>query len=170
MDPQTLAHAVEYTEHLFTRYLSGFQDDTRTTMTTDLPNHPIWMLGHCALSMNRLAERFDGQGLPETDYVPGGDDLRFDPDLVSKGSVPLEDPARYPGLARGLEVFRAAITRLAGAVRGTSAEMLDTPTVHHGTTLTNGELVLRICFHNGCHAGQLTDLRRAIEFPRVIPD
>ena len=173
MDPHTLARAVEMTEGLFTRFLSGFDDTSRTTQAPGVPNHAIWILGHCGLTMHRVAHLLDGAPLPDSDYIIGdgtsGTPDLFDTATVCKDSTPRDEPDAYPLLARGLDAYTAAIRRLASAVRGSSTESLQQPIEWHGARLTHGELVLRVCFHNGCHAGQLTDLRRVLGLPMVIP-
>ena len=68
------------------------------------------------------------------------------------------------------ECFNAAIKRLAAAARSSSPDILAEEVSMHGAALTRGELILRMCFHNGFHAGQLGDLRRTLEMPRIIAD
>lgn len=173
MDPETLAHAVEYTEDLFTRFLAGFDETTRARQSDHLPNHATWLLGHCALTMHRVAGVIDDAPIPGSDFQPGKDPLddpdRYVIEMVCKESIPSDDAALYPSLARSESIFRSAIARLASAVRGATSSTLGEPMTWHGTALTRGELVLRVCFHNGCHAGQLVDLRRAMSLPTVIP-
>ena len=155
---------------LLTRFLDGFDDENRTTQAAGLPNHAAWTLGHCALTMHRLAEALDGKALPEQDFVQGdrrdGDHRRYDTESICFGSVPMVDPGRYPGLERGRQIFEAAVERLACAVE--ASQSLDEPLQWHGQAIKAGRLVARVAFHNGCHGGQLTDLRRALGFPPVI--
>jgi hypothetical protein len=46
--------------------------------------------------------------------------------------------------------------------------VLDQAVSWHGGEITLRSLVIRVAFHNGAHAGQLTDLRRALGLERVI--
>jgi hypothetical protein len=135
-----------------------------------LPNHPLWLLGHCALTMTRLAARLDGQPLPDLDFVEAarGDETRFGTESICQGSTPLTDVAAFPPLPRAIEIYRAAIARLAKATRTVVEETLHQEIDWHGSSLTLGQLILRVCFHNGCHAGQLVDLRRSLQLPPVI--
>lgn len=170
--PETLAHAVDLSKPLLTRYLAGFDDGTCTRQAPHLPNHAAWTLGHCALYMHRLAERIDGGGLPEPDFSPGVDPARarFGTEEVAMGSRPVDDPARYPSFARCVEVYERACDRLAGAVRGTTPEGLAMPMAWgaSGASFPVGTLVLRVVFHNGSHTGQLADLRRALGFKGIL--
>jgi hypothetical protein len=169
---ETLAGAVRSSRDLFLRFLAGFDESSRTRSAPSLPNHAAWTLGHCALTMHRGAERLDGAPLPETDFVTGdgtaGDAERFDTESVSFASAPADAPDRYPTLARSREIFVAACDRLERAARAASGETMQAEATWGSSTITNGDLVARLCFHNGTHAGQLVDLRRALGFDSVI--
>lgn len=98
------------------RYLAGFDDANHTSQAPNLPNHAAWSLGHCAMYMNRVAERLDGGPMPESDFIvgdmtkppadpisPRGDKTRFHTESISFGSKPSADPAathRSPAASR----------------------------------------------------------------------
>src|SRR6185295_4357634 len=96
-------------------YFPGFTDANHTKQATHLPNHFAWQMGHLALVMFRIAEKFDGVGLPGDMFEPGdhGDATHFGIDSVSFKSVPTDDPARYPKCATCVEIFGEACERLA---------------------------------------------------------
>lgn len=163
------------------RYLAGFDDATRVKQSASLPNHVAWCLGHCALTMHRVAERLDGGRMPETDFilgdpmkppadplVPRGDATRFHTESVAFASVPSADADRYPPLARCVEVYNRACDRLAAAVRAATDIALDTPTKWGPTEIPLHLACLRMIFHNGFHTGQIADLRRALGFRSVL--
>jgi hypothetical protein len=160
------------TKSFFVRFVNGFEDSTRTTQAENLPNHIAWSLGHCALTMNRAAERFDGKPLPETDFIMGdganGDSSHFDTESVCFDSTPQADPENYPTLERATVIFEAACDRFAQAVRNTTDTKLDEMIDFHGNEVPLYTLIMRLCFHNGAHAGQIIDLRRSLSMPRVI--
>ena len=166
------ADSILATKPLFMRFLTGFDDSSRTTQTPHLPNHVIWTLGHLAMTMHRLAGRFDGSDLPDADFVTGdgtaGGEQRFDTESVSIGSQPTDDPSLYPTLARGAVIFEQACDRFAAAVRAGGEAKLDETLDWHDGQMPLWSLVARVCFHNGTHAGQLTDLRRALGMAPVI--
>ncbi len=173
MSPQVvLAECVLVSRDMFVRGLDGFDESNRTTQTPDLPNHLVWNLGHCALTMHRAAERADGEPLPESDFITGdgtaGDANRFHAEAVSFGSKPTNDPDSYPTLARAREIFEAASERLAQTIRAMSAEKLDEKTTWGVGETTIASLMMRMCFHNGAHAGQVLDLRRALHLRALI--
>jgi len=174
IDPETLARTLESTRPLFLRFLAGFDDSNRTRQADGLPNHVAWTLGHCALTMHRVAERYlnDGRSLPESDFFTGsgasGTKDRFDTESVCFASAPVDDPERYPTIERSRDIFESACDRFARAIREISPDRLNESIPWHDGEMPLYALVMRICFHNATHAGQLTDLRRALGLPPVI--
>jgi len=174
---ETLAKAVLATRPLMIRYLAGFDEDNRTAQAPSLPNHPAWILGHCALTMHRLGGHLDGKPIPETDFVTGegrgggeagGSPETYDTERICFDSEPVADPSLYPTLSRSVEIFSRACERLAEAIRSVPDERMDEEMTWGGAPFPISALVIRVCFHNGTHAGQLTDLRRALRLDRVI--
>ncbi len=176
-DPASLAHAVRLSETLFLRFLAGFDDTNRTAQAPGLPNHLSWTLGHCALTMHRAADVVEGfiepQVLPTGDWIAGdgsaGDPGRYDTESVCVGSVPTPEAKRYPRLARARDIFHAGVERLATTASSASPQTLAREIRWGKAELAAGDLVLRVAFHNGLHAGQLVDLRRALGLGRAIP-
>lgn len=169
---QLLAEFILSTKPLFLRFLEGFDDSTRTVQATNLPNHVVWCLGHCALTMNRAAERFDDQPLPDNDFVTNepasGDKQHFDTETVCFDSKPISDPEIYPTLIRAQEIFEAACDRFAQSVSDTSDAKLDEEIPFHSSQTPLSKLIMRVCLHNSAHAGQIIDLRRALGMHQVI--
>ena len=169
---EMLAEYVLSTKSFLVRFVAGFDDSTRTMQAENLPNHVAWSLGHCALTMNRAAERFDNKPLPETVFLMGdgtnGDPSRFDTESVCFDSTSTPDPSRYPTLQRATEIYEAACDRFAEAVRNTTDTKLDEMIDFYGSEIPLYTLIMRLCFHNGAHAGQIIDLRRALGMQRII--
>ena len=169
---EMLSEFILSTKPFFVRFLDGFDDSTCTVQAKDLPNHVAWSLGHCALTMNRAAERFDDKPLPESDFIMGdgtnGDPSRFDTESVCFDSTPAPDPSNYPTLQRATEIYEAACDRFAEAVRNTGDSKLDEMIPFHGSEVPLYTMIMRLCFHNGTHAGQIIDLRRSLSMQRVI--
>ena len=173
-----LARALDLSGPLLTRYLDGFTDGNRTRQAPGLPNHAAWTLGHCAIAMHRLANRLTGASLfPEADFVvaddfdpehPGEATGRFSTASVVFDSTPIDRPALYPLLDRSVEVFGNARVRLSDLVQAMTDADLDRAHSWHDSTMSGADLIARLTFHNGTHAGQLTDLRRALGFPPII--
>ncbi len=169
---EALAIAIESTEGLMLRFLEDVEDDARTAQVEGLPNHFIWTLGHCAMTMHKLASKIDGQLPPDSDFIQGagtgGEIEQFDTETVCKGSSPAPEASLYPDMERGRAIYSKACHRLAGAVRGLDPGELEAAREWNGTQIPLLDLVLRVSFHNGVHAGQVLDLRRALNMRRLI--
>ncbi len=170
-----LADAVASTKALTARYLAGFNDVTHVRQTPDLPNHLAWILGHCALTMHRVASMFDQGELPASDFITGDgtggsrDRGVFDREAVAFGSRPEERHDRFPTLARCTEIYNRAIDRLANCIRSADDATLDQLVPWgSGQQMPLWQLVSRMIFHNGFHTGQIADLRRALGFRSVF--
>ncbi|USN98077.1 MAG: DinB family protein [Phycisphaeraceae bacterium] len=175
-DSRTLESLVHSTAPLFLRFLAGFDDENRTQQASGLPNHVSWTLGHVALTMHRAADVIAGfdkpQHLPTSDWVHGdgtaGDPSRYDTESVGYGSTPKADKAKYPRMKRAIEIYEAAVERLASEVASASELALEREVKWGSTTLEAGALVQRVVFHTGTHTGQVIDLRRALGMAGVL--
>lgn len=168
-----LARAVVDAQPLFERFLAGFDESSRTRQAPGLPNHAIWTLGHLGLYLHRGADRVaghnDNQPLPPDEFADRtGEADWFDPESVCFGSQPVDDPGRYPSLARGIAVYHSGLDHLRDACAGASDELLDRTIAWGSWSMTGEALAMRMVFHVGIHAGQLTDLRRALGMDTII--
>ena len=167
-----LASAAVACKQLLVRFLADFDDSNRTKQAPNLPNHVIWCLGHVSLYLHSVAERLDGQPLPETDFVAGdgkaGNAERFDTESIGFGVQPGVDEDCYPTLARGQVIFEAACDRLATAVQNADDNALQQEIDWNGNLMPLKDLILRVMFHSALHAGEIVDMRRALNLGRVI--
>jgi hypothetical protein len=76
--------------------------------------------------------------------------------------------SRYPTWPRCVQIFDAAIERVANAVRKATDQQLDATTRWGAGETTVGNLAIRMVFHNGNHCGQLADLRRALNMGSIF--
>jgi len=171
---EMLAWMIETSRPLTTRYFAGFTDANRAAQLPHMPNHFAWTLGHCALTMHRLAERLDGAPLPERDFeagvlrASGSPPARFGTEGVAFGSTPIPENDAYPLVARCIGVFGSACDRFAAAVRTAGDERLAELESWGAAQLPMADLVVRVSLHNTMHSGQLVDLRRGLGFARVV--
>lgn len=169
---RALGAAMRSSGPLVTRFLAGFDESNRTRQAPGLPNHAVWTMGHLALTMHRLAEKLGAGPLPDGAFLTGdgrqSDSRRFDTESVGFGSRPADEPAIYPSLARGREIFEEALERAAKAIGALSDVELAKLHAWGKGEMAAEDLATRILFHNGIHAGQLTDLRRAIGLAPII--
>ncbi|HVZ94509.1 MAG TPA: DinB family protein [Phycisphaerales bacterium] len=166
-----IAQIVSMNKEYLGRYLKKFDDSNHTKQSPGLPNHVAWSLGHCAMTMHRVAGVIDGRGLPSDAFIDGsdrGDANRFGTESIAYGSTPTDEPARYPGFARCREIYDRSCDRLASAVHALPESRLD-EMVKWGTGETPlGLLCIRMSFHNGMHTGQIADLRRALGMGSIL--
>ncbi|MEQ8318565.1 MAG: DinB family protein [Phycisphaerales bacterium] len=169
-----LAHNVLQCEALFERFLVGFDEGNRTRQAPAMPNHAAWTLGHLALTAHRCVDRVLGMNepgeLPPDAFVVGerGDAQRVATESVSFGSVPTDDPDRYPTLSRSVEIMHGAHQRLAAELRKADAAALARQTPWGAGHTTVSDLALRMGFHIATHCGQVVDLRRGLGFEPVL--
>jgi hypothetical protein len=165
-----LAQGIVSSRDLLERFIVGFDDSNRTRQAPNLPNHFAWTLGHLAITQNRMAERIDQKPIPADQFIDGprGDSTRFAIESVAFNSEPVDDPAAYPTFDRCVTIWRASIDRIASAYEHADDATLDTMTPWGKNSLPIWAMAQRMAFHNGTHAGQLIDLRRALGFPRVL--
>lgn len=173
MKPQDyLAETVLGSREHFFRYMVGFEEADRVRTAPGLPNHAAWCMGHCALVMHRIAEKMDGHGLPESDFLVGadrGDATRFGAESVAFGSDPLKDGDAFPTLVRCREVFSEAAEHLANAIRSLTDDGLNRNVRFFPKYEAPAwQIVARMAFHNGFHAGQIADLRRALGMKSIF--
>jgi hypothetical protein len=163
-----IAESILACKPLAARYFAGFDERTRVAQPPGLPNHLAWCLGHLAHTMHRVAEKFDGQQLPASDIAPAPTPGAFFVEDVCFGSAPTADPARYPSLARCIQIFDAACDRLGASVRALPDARLEEMHSWGKGQTTLREIASRMVFHNGVHIGQIADLRRALGFKSIF--
>ena len=170
---RVLSAAVSASGPLLLRYVAGFDDVTALRQFSGQPNHLRWTLGHCGLSLHRVACMIDGGVIPLSDYAHGDQEPnrdRFLQSRVCRGSSPTSSALAYPGLNRSIEIFSCAIDRLSGAVLRVSDPDLARVLPWHDGPIRLEILIHRITFHTACHAGQIIDQRRSLGLPLVIGD
>lgn len=171
-----IAEGILATKPALSRYLAGFDDSNHTRQAPNLPNHVAWCLGHLALTMHRVAEKFDGRPPAESDFFnpklagPGTPRPRdrYDVESISFGSTPTADAGRYPPFARCVEIFNNGCDRVGAAVRAADDATLDRVLQWGPMELPLWLLAMRMIYHNGDHTGQIADLRRALAMRSVF--
>lgn len=164
-----LAEGVLACAALTGRYLAGFNETNHVRQAPGAPNHVAWCLGHCSLTMHRVAEKLDGRHVPPEEFMMGAAAAetprsagKFDPETVAFGSTPVEDAVAYPMFARCVDIYETACHRLAEAVRHCDDLRLEQKVKWGQGEVPLWTLVQRMVFHNGHHTGQIADLRRAL--------
>lgn len=148
---------------LLKKGVADVRDDRMCHQHVNLPNHPLWTVGHLTMVRINVAALL---GKP-TDIVDKAWLKRFDP-----GSTPTCDAAAYPSKAELLSVFDQAQANLDAALLATNESALAAPNPMERLrdrfpTLGHFALTL-VTMHDGLHIGQLSDWRRAEGLPRLI--
>jgi hypothetical protein len=172
---QVLAQSVASCKMLTSRYLAGFNSLNHTRQAPGLPNHVAWCLGHCALTLHRVAACIDQQQFPETDFSaeqrpPASDDpaFCFFAGSIAFASQPVDDAAIYPSFERCVQIYENACDRLSAAIASAPPGTLDREVPWGEGKQPLGLLISRMIFHNGMHTGQIADLRRALGMPSIF--
>jgi len=167
-----LAETVLGSRDNFFRYMVGFEEADRIRTAPGLPNHAAWCMGHCALVMHRIAEKLGAGGLPDADFIVGagrGDAQKYGTESVAFGSDPAVESDAFPTLVRCREIFSSAAEHLAAAIRSLSdVQLNETVQFFPKYAAPASHIVARMAFHNGFHAGQVADLRRALGMKSIF--
>ena len=147
----TLGHSRDNTVSL----LAEIPEDKLLHQPFEGANHALWVMGHLAVTDDWLAGVYDGGGktLPEQ-YER----------LFGMGSKPVNDSGAYPPAAKVRQSFDAACRRLQGAIAGASEAGLAEPLPKEleGFAPDKLAMALKLAWHEGLHAGQLTVIRKSL--------
>lgn len=117
-------------------------------------NHVMWIVGHIACTDDFFLREFGGRplALPEQWHK-----------LFGGGSVPTADLARYPSFQEVRHAFRDQREALTRWLEGMSEVQLDRPVPEQWQPYapTMRDVGHFAAWHEGYHAGQLSNLRRA---------
>lgn len=121
-------------------------------------NHVLWTLGHLTTTYSWLASLIDGKAadVPESFTK-----------LFGYQSKPVGDASAYPSHSDVLRYHHAAFARLMEAVGSLKPEDAHKPTVNDSFGFAKDRLdaVLKGCWHEGWHQGQISTLRRSLGLP-----
>jgi hypothetical protein len=78
------------------------------------------------------------------------------------------DPQKYPTCARCIEIFDRSTDRLVAAIRSADDGTMAKPVKFGPMEIPLYTALLRTIYHTGLHAGQLADLRRALNLGYVL--
>lgn len=117
-------------------------------------NHAMWIVGHIACTDDFFLREFGGRSLalPEAWHT-----------LFGGGSVPTDDPARYPSFPDVRHAFREQREALTTWLEEMSETQLDRAVAEKWQPYapTMRDVGHFAAWHEGYHAGQLSNLRRA---------
>ena len=154
---QFIRHALECSADAALKLAEDMRDAPLTFPTRKGGNHPLWIVGHCAVAESMLIQEFAfGRSHP----------LAYWMEIFGPGSTPVDDASAYPSFETVLRTFKETrAATMAGLGTLTDAD-LDRPSAAPKEFAqfvgTIGQCYLHTITHLAVHTGQLADARRAI--------
>jgi hypothetical protein len=140
-------NALQMSDKLANTMLEDMRDAPLTQPTARGGNHPLWVIGHLALTEGRLHQMLSGEPNP-LDHWSG---------LFDGGTEPGTDASRYPAFDEVLGKYRQLRAANLKKLDGMDDAGLDRPQRNFGTV---GKALTAIAMHQMLHLGQVADARR----------
>ena len=157
-----MIHAWNRGADLLRKMVSDISDDKVCEQPVNLPNHPLWQIGHLANVRAHLSKMGPNPVVFPAAWEP----------LFTRGSTPLGDRAVYPAMSMVMATFDTAHAAAVEALKSLTPEKLAGPHSLEGFKESHpalGDLLMVLTLlHDGMHAGQISDWRRAMKLPRVM--
>ncbi|WP_437204709.1 DinB family protein [Planctomicrobium sp. SH664] len=142
--------------------LSDLQDEQLAAQPVAGTNHPLWTLGHLAVSADSCLGRFGSEKtLPETWGK-----------LFGPGSTPTSNPADYPSrqelLAAVEERYATLCALVSGWTQAEAGQANPHPRLKEKLPTVEGLAAFILTGHYGIHLGQLSMWRRTMGLPALF--
>jgi hypothetical protein len=156
-----LSDMLHWTRIISLKAINDWPTDKATFQTGPEDNHLLWTLGHLASTDAWVGATFK---------IPGAEVPEAYSALFGMGSKPVNDPSKYPPLAEVRGYFdgcRSAVRNWLDTVDDkTLAGSLKEQT---GGFANDGfDMLMKICWHEGWHIGQVATIRRALGLPSIM--
>jgi uncharacterized damage-inducible protein DinB len=141
--------------------LKDFPEDKATFQPTPLSNHALWTMGHLAVTDQWMLKMF---GDDKTRLPP-----RYGP-MFGYSTKPSAAASAYPSFAEVRRQFDAMHEAILAAARAASDASLEVPLGEKGGGFADDGLdaLYKTVWHEGWHAGQLSQLRRELGLKGVF--
>ena len=151
-----IRHAIEFSDHFAMKMIEDMRDAPLTQPTARGGNHPLWIVGHLAVSEAGLRGLATGEDSP----------LQHWDDLFAPGSQPTADADRYPSYDEVIAAFRNQREQTLSLLSGLKDADLQQPAKRtipgaEAAFSTVGKVLNFLPMHQEFHMGQLADARRA---------
>lgn len=148
--------SLENSQNWIMGLLQDISDAPLTQPTATGGNHPLWIVGHLALSESQILDGFVlGHAARYADMEP----------LFGMGSTPVPEAAKYPPLSELVEKFSAMRAATLAHLATLSEDDLDqrshAPEEYGPFFATVGACYTMLTIHVAFHGGQIADARRA---------
>lgn len=151
---------LRFARKTFHEMLKGWPEDKFTFQTTPADNHPVWCMGHLALTEQWIAGLVGAKVDVPKAYN----------EFFGMGTKPVNDARKYPPAAEVRRVFddsrQAIIAWLEKAPDAALAVPLSEKT--GGFTTDPIDAMFKIAWHEGWHMGQIATLRKALGLPSIM--
>lgn len=152
---------LQFVRKVSTDVLNGWPEDKLAFQTTPHDNHPLWVLGHLALTDAWVGGAI---GIANVAVPASYNDLFGG---KSKPSPNARDYPSYKELRGALESTRAGF--LAWLEKAGPAELaINISEATHGFMNDPLDAAFKTCWHEGWHFGQVSTLRRALGLPSIF--
>lgn len=147
---------LELSGRLTLALIEDMKDAPLTFPTAKGGNHPLWILGHLALSEARIIQEI---------MLGRQNPLEHWKELFERGTQPVAEAARYPSFDQVLRAFQEVRAGTLKALETLTDADLDQPSKACPPDLqsfcgTVGQCFLLLGFHSMFHRGQVADSRR----------
>jgi hypothetical protein len=140
-------NALQMSDKLANTMLEDMRDAPLTQPTARGGNHPLWVIGHLAITEGQLHHMLSGEPNP-VEHWSG---------LFAGGTEPSTDASRYPAFDQVLGKYRQLRAANMKRLDGMDDAALDRPARAFGTV---GKALTAIAMHQMLHLGQVADARR----------
>jgi hypothetical protein len=156
LETVTFAHA------LIDKMLASFPADKMFFQPSPTSNHAVWTMGHLAMTYMWLVTMFDPSKAPALPDSYNG--------LFGMGSTPSSEPSNYPPHAQVRQHYDACFAAFLRCVEDLKESDLYAPCASEsgGFCSCKIDAAMKGAWHDGWHAGQLSDLRRALKLPSIM--
>lgn len=165
----TKAEAIKLLDwvHGFTnKMVESWPADKAVYQSAPTDNHLMWTVGHLATTYGWLVGLLTGSS---KSGAAGALPANYN-DLFGYKSSPKANASDYPSLSEVRHHMDATYAQMLAALRAMPESDLGKPCAMDsgGFASSNLDAILKACWHDGWHQGQLSNLRRALGLPSVM--
>lgn len=159
---QHALETVKFAHGLIDKMLASFPADKMFFQPAPTSNHAVWTMGHLAMTYMWLVTMFDPRLAPALPDSYNG--------LFGMGSKVSSDASAYPPPAQVRKDYDACFAAFLRCVEALKESDLYAPCASEsgGFCTCKIDAAMKGAWHDGWHAGQLSDLRRALKLPSVM--
>lgn len=153
-----IRNALQFRDKFSPQFFEDMRDAPLTSPTPRGGNHPLWILGHLALSEAGMSGLISGDANPLEHWA----------ELFGQGTEPKTDPSVYPPYEEVYNDYCQVRARTLKLLDEVGEPGLDQPPKIAPEGMeeffrTNADVFMVIIMHHQTHMGQIADARRAAD-------